>query len=63
MDARARKLAIKLRDRELAQKLVDAGFDTPAKIKRASDKDIRAIPGVGDKTLKGIRERCPKLAS
>ena len=63
MDAKARKLAIKLCDRELAQKLVDAGFDTPAKIKRASDKALKAIPGLGDKTLEGIRERCPKLAS
>ena len=60
MDVKVQKLAIKLRDAELAQKLVIAGFDNPAKIRRAEDKDLRAIPGIGQASLDKIRGRLPK---
>ena len=60
MDARAQKLAIKLKDAETAHALVRAGFDTPAKIKRAKDADLTAIPGIGKARLDKVRARCPR---
>lgn len=45
MDARTQKLAIKLKDRELAEALVNAGLDNPAKIRQAKDKDLEIIVG------------------
>lgn len=38
-----------------AQALAAAGFDTPAKIKKASDEELRAVEGVGDATLEKLR--------
>lgn len=60
MDARVAKLGIKLGDTRLAEILVGAGLDTPAKIKAAGDDVLLALPGVGDKALGHIRERCPR---
>ena len=57
---KVRKLAIKLRDADLAEKLAVAGFDNPAKIRNADDKDLRAIPGIGQASLDKIRGRLPK---
>jgi hypothetical protein len=54
------KLAVKLRDVELAAKLTEAGYDNPRKIRDASDKDLRAIPGLGAAALGKIRGRFPK---
>lgn len=56
MDA-TKKLAIKLGDRDLAAKLVDGGFNTPGDIRRASDEDLRAIKGIGQATVDGLRVR------
>ena len=39
--------------------LVDAGFDTPRRIKSASDEQLLAVPGIGQGKLAAIRERCP----
>ena len=58
MDGRIRKLAYKI-DKESAQKLVEAGLDTPAKIKAAADKDIETV--VGKDKLTDVRARMPKL--
>ena len=54
------KLAIKLKDAELAAKLTEAGYTNPRKIRNASDKDLRAIPGLGQATLAKVREKFPK---
>lgn len=61
MDARARKLAIKLGDAELAEKLVQAGIDSPAKIKNAKDADLKKLKGIGPGTLKKIRAQFPSI--
>ena len=57
---KVRKLTVKLGDADLAQKLVIAGFDNPARIRNAEDKDLRAIPGIGQASLDKIRGRLPK---
>ena len=54
------KLAILLQDEELAAKLTEAGYTNPRKIRNASDKDLRAIPGLGQATLAKVREKFPK---
>ena len=51
------KLAIKLKDKALAERLIEAGFTSPAAIREASDKDLREIDGVGPVTLKAIRAK------
>jgi len=60
MDPRTEKLAIKVRDANIALLLVQAGYDSPAKIRAASDKDLKAVPGVGQVGVKRIREKLPK---
>ena len=60
MDARVMKLAHKLNDKELAEKLVEAGLDTPRKLKAAKDKDIKAAPGVGQSGVDKVRAVFPK---
>lgn len=57
MDQRVTKLAHKLGDKELSAKLVAAKLDTPRKIKAATDKQLKAIQGVGDATLADVRKR------
>jgi len=57
MDAQKLKLAMKLRDPELAEKLVRAGFDNPAKLRAASDKQLKAVSGVGQSALDKIRKK------
>jgi len=54
------KLAIKLQDAELAAALAEAGYTNPRKIRNASDKDLKAIPGLGDAAVGKIREKLPK---
>jgi len=61
MDKRVLKLATKLGgDRGLAAVLVDAGYDTPAKVRKATNKKLEAIPGVGSATLERIRAKVPR---
>jgi len=60
MDARTQKLALKLRDAKLAELLVLAGLDNPAKVRAASDQELRAIDGVGPATVKALRARLPR---
>lgn len=59
MERRIAKLAIKLRDRDLAEKLVKAGLDSPRKIRDASDKDIEKALGKAGKDK--VREHVPKV--
>ena len=56
MDARVQKLAIKLGDSELAETLVEAGFDSPAKVRKAKDADLKKIKGIGDATVGKLRK-------
>ena len=60
MHSKTTKLAHKLGMKKLAGALVEAGLDTPAKIKGATDAQIKAIPGVGPATVKKIRQAFPK---
>ena len=57
MEAKIRKLGIKLRDRELAEKLVLAGFDNPAKIRKAADGELEDVKGIGKASVEKIRQR------
>jgi len=59
MDGRAKKLAHKL-DAELAEKLVEAGLDTPRKLKAAKDKAIKDVPGIGQSGVDKVRAVFPK---
>ena len=59
-DPRVAKLAIKLGDGALAEALVKAGFDNPAKIRQASNKELEAVPGIGKAKREAIRQRLPK---
>ena len=54
------KLAIKLKDPALAEKLQAAGFTNPSQIREASDKELKAINGIGSATLRDIRAKLPK---
>ena len=60
MDQRTRKLGHVLQDTDIAAALVEAGFDTPAKIKAATDSALRKVRGIGAAKLVAIRTRCPK---
>ena len=60
MNAKEAKLAIRLGDAKLAAMLVAAGLDNPAKVRAASDQELRAIDGVGPATVKEIRTKLPK---
>ena len=57
--AAAQKLAMKLGDSELASALVTGGFDNPAKIRAATDRELRAIRGIGKASVDKIREKLP----
>ena len=59
MDERVRKLAHLLRDADTAAKLVEAGLDTPRRIKAAKDADVEKIKGIGPATRETVRARFP----
>ena len=59
MDARVQKLQRLGLEQADAAALVQAGFDTPAKIKAATDKKLEAVPGVGKAKRAKLRERFP----
>ena len=54
------KLGIKLRDEALAARLHAAGFRNPTAIRRATDKELEAVSGVGKSAVKAIRARLPR---
>ena len=62
MDIRVRKLRMFLdghgSESDITA-LVEAGFDTPRRIKAASDEQLLAIPGIGQGKLAALREKCP----
>lgn len=55
MDHLKRKLAIKLRNSELAEALVGAGLSTPAGIRAASKEELEAA--VGKDGAKAVRAK------
>ena len=59
MDARVEKLAHLGVDKVDAERLVNAGLDTPRKIKAATDKELEALPGIGKAKRAELRERFP----
>jgi len=55
MNTKTTKLTRKLGDKELAEALVKAGFDNPAKLRAASDKALR--DAVGQDKLDKVRAK------
>jgi len=55
------KMIKKVGDVKIAEALVEAGFDTPRKIKAANNGDLMAIPGIGQATVNALRVRMPKV--
>jgi len=60
MEPAVSKLSRKLGDTQLAKRLVEAGLGTPGKIRRAKDKDIKAVPGIGQSGVDKVREVFPR---
>jgi hypothetical protein len=58
MTASGDKLTAKLKDRELAEKLVEAGLKNPGLIRRATDRAVTAA--VGRKSLAAVRAVFPR---
>ena len=54
------KLAILLGDTELAGLLVAGGYVTPRQIKAATNRELLAVPGIGESKLAQIRANFPK---
>ena len=59
-DARVDKMISKGVPDAVAEALVNAGIDTPRKIKAATNKDLEAVKGIGAATVAGLRETMPK---
>ena len=58
-DARALRIQRRTRGRVallLIEQLVVDGFDSPRKIKAASDAELKAVRGVGDASVAALRE-------
>jgi len=51
------KLAVKLGDQELAEKLQAAGLTNPRQIRNATDKELLAIEGVGNAAVRKVRRK------
>ena len=60
MEPKTAKLAHKLGDAALAGKLVGAGFDTPVKIERAADGELRESADLSQAELERARAVFPK---
>jgi hypothetical protein len=58
MTGRQQKLAVKLKDADLAEKLAEAGLDSPQKIRQASDKAVEAAVGKSGKGT--VRKKYPR---
>ncbi len=43
-------------DKDVAEALVEAGYNTPAKIRKASDKKLKAVRGIGQVTIQSVRK-------
>ena len=56
MNGLKKKLEIKLRDKELAGKLFDAGLTTPAKLRSAKDSELDRVVGFSGRQK--VRKKC-----
>lgn len=64
VDARALKIERRIRGcvaRGLIEQLVVDGFDSPRKIKAASDSELKAVRGIGDASVALLREALGQL--
>lgn len=60
MDARVKKIIHRGLSNSIATLLVASGdFDTPRKIKAASDDDLKTVVGIGDSAVEQIRSAIP----
>lgn len=50
-------------DMAVADELVRCKLDTPAKVRRATDQELRDVPKIGQATLNLIRARKSKVES
>jgi len=57
MDQRAAKLKALGVSEEAAEALVDAGIDTPRKIRSAKAADLKAVNADGDVKVKDLRKK------
>ena len=60
MDPLTAKLARRLGDVELAEILVEAGFGLPGDIRRATNKRLKEVEGIGVSQVRAIRAVFPK---
>ena len=59
VDARALRIERRIKGciaRVLIEQLVSAGFDSPRKIKAASDAELKAVRGIGAASVVSLRE-------
>lgn len=59
-DPRAKRLSRLGLDASVAGLLVVAGFDTPRKIKAATNKELESVKGIGKSARTIIKKRFPK---
>lgn len=60
MNSQVSKLASRLGDQGLAEILVEAGFGSPGDIRRATNKRLKEIEGIGVAQVRAIRAVFPK---
>ena len=60
MDPRASKLVRKGLSAWEAETLVEAGFDKPSKIRKASNEDLEAVPGIGEVKRQELKDKFGK---
>ena len=55
-----RKLTLFLGHQQAATALVAGGYNTPRRVKDATDEELLALRGIGEATLAIIRVKCPE---
>lgn len=60
MKATTAKLARKLDDAALAEKLAGAGFTAPTQIEQATDRELRGLAGLDQAELERVRAVFPE---
>ena len=60
MNSLVSKLAARLGDVELTEILVEAGFGLPGDIRRATNKRLKEVEGIGVSQVRAIRAVFPK---
>ena len=60
MNSLVSKLVARLGDRELAEILAEAGYGLPSDIRRATNKELKEIEGIGVRQVRAIRAVFPR---